>query len=130
VRHTNFAATFCQEVTYKPGGLIAKWGLICQLDRKRVAICSSRRPATQRDPVLSESCLPRRAITSPQHDSAVPLSTLIEERPDPMSNRNQTMPRRERRWDLLAGHTGMFVWLCPCTILEKVSMIRHSVVGI
>jgi hypothetical protein len=29
VRHTNFAATLLQEGTYKPGGLIAKGGLIC-----------------------------------------------------------------------------------------------------
>jgi hypothetical protein len=29
VRHTNFAAILRQEGTYKPGGLIAKGGLIC-----------------------------------------------------------------------------------------------------
>jgi hypothetical protein len=29
VRHTNFAANLRQEGAYKPGGLIAKGGLIC-----------------------------------------------------------------------------------------------------
>ena len=33
VRHTNFAATLRQEGTYKPGGLIAKGGLINQFIR-------------------------------------------------------------------------------------------------
>jgi hypothetical protein len=38
VRHINFAATLRQEGTYKPGGLIAKGGLINQFIRYEQAV--------------------------------------------------------------------------------------------